>query len=656
MKFVYLILFTFVFINLLYSKNDYNQIQNEISLPTKYINQDFDVLSYDATINFIDIPNKLVQGVNIITFRWVNRTDSSKFYFHLRGLKIDSIFYNNNKTNWKEVGDTTSASYHFEIIPPVNEQSDTAKITIVYSGQMTNEGGKQPWGGVHYQDTLLFALGVGFLNNYVSTTQHWLPCYDHPSDKALFKCNFIVPSDYYVVSNGDVIINNLPNQITEFKYSLKEPAATYLLTFNIGKLTSIQFDGASVPIKVYADPRDTIAARYAFKLTPRMLNYFSSICGDYPFETFGYVLTPKGSMESQTMVNYYKPLVYSSYSQKDSVNLTAAHEMSHQWFGDMVTPLDYRDVWLNESFATYSESLWKEHLFGFSSNLNEQRVKMSKYFNNIVKLEGVIPLWDFPRTMATTNYPVTIYYKGAVVLGMLRYKLGDTDFFRILKAYLKKYKYNNLNTSDLKDNFEKEAGASLTTFFDQWIYGKGWPKIKVNVQVNDAPENKKTLNNIIIEQEATNEWGIFLDLPINLTIKKLNGEIIDTVITLNGTSKQINFDNFLLDTVLVNNGNKVVTLMQLTGYKVEHLTSVSENIKRNINYKLINKNLELNIPEIYQRTEIKFFDLLGKEIFSEKNENANDIFINLQNLKNGFYTFIILCDNQLIYSNKILLQ
>lgn len=656
MKFVYILLSTLFLINLAFSQNNNEQLQSEISTPTKYIQQDFDILSYDATIKFIDIPNKLINGENKITFRWINRTDSSKFYFHLRGLKIDSIYYNQIKTSWNIVGDTTIASYHFEIYPPSKETNDTAVITIAYSGQMTNEGGKQPWGGVTYQDTVLFALGVGFLNNYVGTTQHWLPCYDHPSDKALFKCNFIVPSEYYVVSNGNATINNLPNQTTEYQYTMKEPAATYLLTFNIGKFTSIQFDGASVPIKVYADPRDTVAARYAFKLTPQMLNYYSSILGDYPFETFGYVLTPKGSMESQTIVNFYKPLIYSSYSQKDSLNLTAAHEMSHQWFGDMVTPWDYRDVWLNESFATYAESLWKESLFGFSSNLNEQRVKMSKYFNNIVKLEGVIPLYDFPRTMATSNYPTTIYYKGAVVLGMLRYKLSDDKFFSALKGYLRKYKYNNLNTSDLKDNFEKESSVNLTTFFEQWVYGKGWPKIKITVGVNDLPDNKKTLENIIIEQDQNNEWGLFLDLPINLTIKKTNGEIIDTVIVLNGTSKQVNFSNFQLDTVLVNYGNKVVTLMQLTGYKVEHLTDVNEAQTKAIYHKLINKNLEIHSPQNLYQTELKIFDLLGKEIISQCNENVNDIFINLQNLKNGFYTFILLSNNRVIYSNKMLLQ
>jgi aminopeptidase N len=640
-----------------FAKNDnQNKLQSAISTPTKFIQQDFDVLSYYPKIHFVDIPNKKINAENTITFVWLMRTDTSKFYFHLRGLSIDSVFYNNKLVPYNKVGDTTSATYHFEITPPKLDLADTVQVRIVYHGSMTNEGGVQAWGGVHYQDTTLFALGVGFLNNYVCTTEHWMPCYDHPSDKALFQADFYAPEGYTVISNGIGSLVSKNNGISLWRYSLNEPVATYLLTFVIGNFEKLTFTGANIPIIVYANSQDTTASNYAFKKTPEMLNYFTEIYGNYPFESLGYVLTKLGSMESQTMINFFKPLVFATYSQKDSMNLTAAHEMSHQWLGNSVTPLDFRDTWLNESFATYSESLWKEHVLGFQSYLLEQENKMTKYFKNIVPLEGIIPLYDYPRTSATSNYPTTIYYKGALVLGMLRFKLGDSVFFSTLKSYLNTYQYQNSSTELLKSFFEEHSSQNLTQFFDQWVYKAGWPKIDITLNVDELPNNKTILHSVLIEQNNPSDWGLFLDLPISITIKQSDGNIIDTVVTMNGNALTIPFNDIPIDTVLINKGNKVKTLMQLQSYKINNLLSVQSNVPKPIHFNLYERNLSISLPEMNDEIQMRIYDYLGRESFSENFYDKQEIFVNLQKLNQGFYTITLINKGILIYTNKIILQ
>lgn len=662
MKSVFSILFTlFIFTSIAISKDDGNLIQSSISSPLNYVKQDFDVISYNAVLKFIDLQNKLLQANNEVTVNWTNRTDTSKFYFHLRGLTVDSVFYDGSKINFLKVGDTVSSTFHYEVTPPKENLNDTAKVKIYYSGAMTNEGKLSPWGGVHYDDSLLYSLGIGFLNNYVGTTQHWLACYDHPSDKAKFKIKFIVPTGNFVASGGTYTVTYPDNGTDEFDYSIDYPTSPDVLTFNIGKLEEVKFEGADIPISIFADHQDTSAVRYAFQLVPEMVNYFESIFGNYPFTKVGYALTKKGSMESQEMINFYKPLVWSAYSKKDSTNLTAAHELSHMWLGDAVTPYDFRDAWLNESWATFSESLWREHLGGFNSYLYEQENKMNLYFNNIVKIEGVIPLYDFVRNSSTSNYPTTIYYKGADVVGMLRYLIGDSVFFSGMKGFIKKYKYINMNSQNLQRIFEQYSGKKLDEFFNQWVYSPGWPKVKATLIYNDVQNSEYISESIKLEQIKTDGWGYdkagyFLNFPIEVTFKRKDGSQRDTVVWMNGDIKLIPLNNEPVYSTIINKGSHLRTLMQVTSINYEKAVSVEHNLLDNLaKHFLYNRILNLNFAKTGS-FEVKVYNLYGSEMICQNFNGMQDLQIDLNSLLSGFYSFIVINDGKIIYSNKIILN
>jgi len=237
--------------------------------------------------------------------------------------------------------------------------------------------------------------------------------------------------------------------------------------------------------------------------------------------------------------------------QKDSNNLTAAHELAHQWFGNSATALDYRDAWLSESWATLAEALWQEHLGGYKSYINEQNSKLDLYMKNIVKLEGVLPIYDFPRAYPASNYPTTIYYKGSIILGMLRYKIGDTLFDRAMTGFLKKYKYSNLNTATLQTFFEQITQTKLGQFFDQWIYGPGWPKLRVSLLYKGKQDDEYLGQTVKIFQNKTDGWGyqhggFFFDLPLELTFHRKDGSKRDTVVWMNGDIKEIELNNELV--------------------------------------------------------------------------------------------------------------
>jgi aminopeptidase N len=575
-------------------------------------------------------------------------------------LKIDSTFYNGKKISVTAIGDTTKADYHFEIIPPKTDLKDTAKVKIFYQGKMGNEGKSVPWGGVHYEDSLLYSMGVGFLNNYVGTTQHWLACYDHPSDKATLKARFIVPTGNFVAAGGTFNVSYPDNGTDIFDYFINYPTATYLLTFNIGKLEEMKFAGAKVPIFVYCDHQDTIAAKYAFKLVPDMVNYFEKTFGPYPFFKVGYVTTKKGSMESQEMINFYKSLMWSAYSKKDSTNLTAAHELSHMWFGNSVSPLDFREAWLNESWATFSECLWMGNLGGMPNYLNELDKKMNLYYNNIVKLEGTIPLYDYPRNSATSNYPTTIYYKGALVVGMLRHKLGDSAFFHGVREYLAKYKYSNLNTDNLKVFFEGISGQNLDKFFNQWIYSPGWPKLKATIIYNEISNSEYLAEKLKIEQVKSDGWGYdkagyFLDFPIEVTFKRKDGTSKDTLLWINGDIKEITLNKEPVYSLQLNKGRQLRTLIQTLSVNYEKAAYIEENAS-NLARSFVHENvLTLNFlqPNEYK---VRIFDMLGNEVINRNSANSSDLQIDMNHLSRGLYQIIVLQGDQIAYKNKIILN
>lgn len=526
--------------------------------PLDYSSQPFDVLHYEADLNLMDAPAKTMSGRCRITFRWVRNPAEGPFIFHLRlnDLVIDTAYYGSTIVSPTEVGDETLATYRFEILPPESaREGDTAVVTIVYRGSMTDEYGPGRWGGVSSGGGVLYAMGVGFSNNYVSATQHWMPCYDHPSDKATFTGRFTVPAGMVVASNGLLSNHTVSAESEIYEWNTAIPTATYLLTFAVSNYVEVNLGTPELPMVLYAQPQDSALTHQSFTLLPRMVAGFAQRFGPYPFEKVGYVNTPQGAMEHQTMVSFPRSLSRTG----DSLNTTGAHELAHQWFGDLVTPLDFRHAWLNESFATFCESMWMEELGGFTAYLASQQGKLSDYIGQTAPQEGILPLYDFPRASPSSNYPATIYNKGAVVVGMLRYELGDEKFFAAMRAYLNRYAYGNAGTDSLLAVCEEISGKDLDLFFDQWVRRAGWPILHIDVT------RKPGINegNVHIRQVQLPQYGTFRDVPIEIGFLTPSG-IEYKVLRLNEADQEFNVTlTEPFDGVLVNQGPTLRTLLEV---------------------------------------------------------------------------------------------
>jgi len=500
----------------------------QISSPDRFRSQIFDVQHYDAGITFPDPPTRSIVADVKIVVQWEADAVAPTFPFHLRDLTIDSVFVNGSRAAWSTIGTQDMDTMHHRVqLKGAVSRGQRDTVRVFYHGLMTNEGGSSPWGGVHYQDQVLYALGVGFANNYVSTTQHWLACYDHPSDKATFSGRFRVPTGGWVVASvGPEQPATSADTLVEYTWVERNQIATYLMTFAVGKYTSHRMQDMSsknVPHVFYYLPRDQAKSIQSYALVPQMTAHLASWFGDYPFDKVGYCNTYKGAMEHQSMIS----MPVATIQRGDTMNITAAHELAHQWFGDYVTPRDFRYAWLTESFATFSEALWIEHKRGWDAYLKELEVKARSAISAAAR-EGTFALEAFPRTAPSSNYPQTIYQKGAVVVGMMRAIAGDDAFKNGLQYYLRRsdHRYGNAQTETMAESLRSALGKRTYDFFNEWVTGKGWAKLRV--------EQRKDTNGILVtiqqvQKQQFPDWPIFTTLPLNVTYTNISGNKEDRI-------------------------------------------------------------------------------------------------------------------------------
>ncbi|MAE70536.1 MAG: hypothetical protein CME06_08725, partial [Gemmatimonadetes bacterium] len=302
--------------------------------------------------------------------------------------------------------------------------------------------------------------------------RHWFPSWDLPGDKATSRITVRAREDHHVYANG-ALVGVTPPQggVRTWVWEESNAIATYLISVTIGPyatlLDTVEVDGIDVPIHHEVFPEDTTKARFDFEHVGEMLRFFAIDTSEpYPFDKYGYSEVPGlgGAMEDQSCVTIGSPLITGTRAYEDVV----AHEAAHMWFGDLVTPEDFRSVWLNEGFATYWDALFSKHYYGddaFRDRLLEFR-----------RRDG--PLWDstpiFDPPLARI-YSSIEYEKAALVLHMLRYVIGEPAFADAIAAHVDAGRYGHATTDSFQAHCEAAAGTDLQWFFDQWIYAAGKP-------------------------------------------------------------------------------------------------------------------------------------------------------------------------------------
>ena len=310
--------------------------------------------------------------------------------------------------------------------------------------------------------------GGSFVLSEPDGAASFYPVNDHPLDKASYTLHVTVPKPFEVGANGTLAETIDNGETTTFVFEAPEPMASYLLTINIDEFdleTSESENG--IPIRNYYPTELPKDIRKPFGQQGEMLDYFSDRFGTYPFEVYGALVinTEFGAaLESQTLSIFSIAMI--DPNQLEDSQSVVAHELAHQWFGDSVSLADWRDIWLNESFATYAQGLWTEHTRGRAALDEWIREVYAFVFKERASMS---PPGEPP---ADQLFNAGVYYWGALGLHALRLEVGDETFFETLKTYHERFAGGNARTADFIAVAEEVSGKELSAFFASWLYSE----------------------------------------------------------------------------------------------------------------------------------------------------------------------------------------
>ncbi|MCB0267669.1 MAG: T9SS type A sorting domain-containing protein [Calditrichaeota bacterium] len=483
------------------------QVLSKISTPNQL---NYDVTGYTINLNIWPV-NKTIDGSVVITGK-SKITGLTHLEFNLfSNMTVDSITQNGSPLTFNHAGNLVDVQ-----LPAFLGTDGDFSVEIFYHGNPQSIGlGSWRW-STHSGNPIISTLSEPF------GAPTWWPCKDDPADKAdsVF-LNITVPENLVVASNGLLkAVTPAPDNRHTYSWETRYPISNYLVSLAISNYAEfndwyVSASGDSMPLVYYVYPEHLAAAQEDFSVTDEMISAFAEIYGEYPFieEKYGMaIFSWGGAMEHQTMTSYGSGLITGNHTY-DWIN---AHELAHQWFGDLITMKRWSHIWLNEGFASYSEAMWMESLYGKTAYHNYLASQDPGFFSG--------SLFVTDSTNENALFSNTVYDKGSWALHMLRGVLGDSLFFAGIRSYAtdSSLVFGNATTEDFRDICEAVSGMDLDWYFDEWVYRAGRPNYQYDWKVTG---NRPFTTTLTLKQ--TN--AVPYKMPIQIY---LFGDGLDSTVTV----------------------------------------------------------------------------------------------------------------------------
>lgn len=588
-------------------------------------NEDFDMNYYRFMWNIN--PTEYYISGNATCYFFSRKDNLQTLEFDLSTLlTIDSISYHNTNIAY-----TQSGNYGLSIQLPTGISINTLdSISISYHGAPPSNGFGSFIKDTHNGESIIWTLSEPF------GSQDWWPCKNGLTDKIDSIDIFVkTPLRYKVASNGILAGTTNIDTNTIFHWKHRYEIVPYLIAIAVTNYTTYNdtvhlSNGITMPMVNYVYPESVGAAKVGTNDLVKVLEFFDSLFINYGFanEKYGHAQFGwGGGMEHQTMsfvINFNWSLL--------------AHELGHQWFGDLVTCGSWEDIWLNEGWATYLEGLSRQR-FKSSSDWNSWKTYTNNDATSITS--GSIKVDDTTNVNRIFSGQLS-YSKGAYLLHMLRWKLGDQIFFQATRNYLNAYKYNFAKTPNFKAFLETTSNTDLSEFFRDWYEGQGYPTYSITWQ-----QTADSMLYLKVNQTTSHNSVNFYEMPIPVAIKA-NG--IDTIVRLEHTSNNQVFSIKLNDVV-----NNVVfdpdlwILSKNNSIQNGNVVSVSNNINSKVVSIYPNPvsneiTIQLHNLTLNENYNYTIFNTLGA-IIKNGNINPTNTTIDVAHFAPGTY-FIELLNNK----------
>ncbi|MFE3168584.1 M1 family metallopeptidase [Streptomyces sp. NPDC059224] len=414
-------------------------------------NGGYHVGHYDLTLRY-DTSSRHLDGKAVLTARATQKL--TRFDLDLSGLKVTRVTVDGRTARFSRSGQEL-------VVTPSRPlaKGRQFRVAVAYNGtpkQVTDPDGS-PDGWIRTDDG-------AFVAGEPQGAMTWFPANSHPKDKSSYDFTITVPKGRTAVANGVLLGQHTSGGRTTFRWRQSEPMAAYLATATVGNFKVQQYttrDG----IKVYnaVDPREGSGSAAVLKKLPSVLEWESRLFGPYPFRSAGAIVDHAPSV-GYALETQGRP-IYDSAPDLD----TLVHENAHQWFGDSVSLTSWKDIWLNEGFATYAEWLYEEQHGGDSAQ---------KTFDALYAKPASDELWAYPPAdpgSGANIFGTPVYARGAMALHELRKAVGDAVFFRILRVWASGHRYGHGTTAEFVKLAQGQSGKDLGSLFQTWLYKKGKP-------------------------------------------------------------------------------------------------------------------------------------------------------------------------------------
>lgn len=421
-------------------------------------NGGYEVEHYTIVLDVDPLANTL-EGSTTLTAKATERLRSFNLDFH--ALTVASIMVDNILAEHSREGDELT------ITPSQPLEANRAFTLVVnYHGTpelLTFEAFPVPLGWAHAQDGTINVWGEP------AAASTWFPNNNHPRDKATYRFEITVPKPWMVAASASLKETREDGDKTLFIWEMEQPMASYLASINIDQYELFIHPGpAGITIRNYFPPDYPETLRDAFDILPAAMDFFDDLFGPYPFKEYGVVISdntePCSMVETALEVQSLSIHCPSEIMASERVII---HELAHQWFGDCISLENWKDIWLKEGFASYSEWLW-------SSKADPVALARAAKFYQSQFVDTAVPVGEPPPDGLYSN---ETYTGGALVLEALRLQVGHETFLKILKTYVERYRGSHAGTDEFIAIAEEVSGQDLKEFFDQWLFSQKLPNL-----------------------------------------------------------------------------------------------------------------------------------------------------------------------------------
>ena len=436
----------------------------------------------------------------------------------LQGLQVDSV-----KNGGVDLNFTHNDTLIIIDLGTGLALNQTMEVQIFYSGQAIQNPGD--WGGFYWNATYAYNIGVSFLEDPHNYGRVWFPCFDNFVERCTFEF-FITTQDSRKAFCNGLLQNetdNLDGTIT-WQWEMNQEIPSYLASVAVADYATVEMSyngtqGTPIPIQLAARASDTANMKASFIHLIDAMECYEEFYAPYAFDRIGYCLTSfnSGAMEHATNITYMRAAITGSTFQETLM----AHELSHHWWGDLITCESAGDMWINEGWASFSEALFLEYVYGTQRYKDYSRDNHDNVLRTLRFIDG-----DYlPVSGVSSNktYSSTVYDKGADMAHTIRGILGDADFVSCIQGFLNDFAFEDVNSAIFEDYLSACSGKDLSSFFESWIMEKGFHHYSIK-DLRVTPQTDTYLVEGSIGQKLWENNTYTTYLPIDITFYNSRSE------------------------------------------------------------------------------------------------------------------------------------